>query len=107
MKKVSLKDMEPVIAEGERGSVHVFDPLPDEISAGVRVVGKDSDVPKKPHVHPEKQIIYVISGSGSITNGESTMDIEPGDFVTLDANEPHYVSTKDEDLTVFEVKYIV
>jgi mannose-6-phosphate isomerase-like protein (cupin superfamily) len=107
MKKVRLKDMNPVIAEGEKGSIHVFDPWPDEISAGIRVVKKDSNVPKRPHVHPEKQIIYVISGSGSITNGEYTIELEAGDYILLDSNEPHYVSTKNEDLTVFEVKYRV
>jgi quercetin dioxygenase-like cupin family protein len=64
-------------------------------------------VPKRPHVHPEKQIIYVISGSGSITNGEYTIELEAGDYILLDSNEPHYVSTKNEDLTVFEVKYRV
>ena len=105
MQKISISEMTPVIAEGERGSVYVFDPVPDDISAGVRMVKKESEVPKKPHAHSEKQIIYVIEGSGKITNGEVTMDFKQGDFITLDANEPHYVSTDDEDLTIFEVKY--
>ncbi|MHA2076970.1 MAG: cupin domain-containing protein [Candidatus Thorarchaeota archaeon] len=107
MKKKKLSEMTPSKIEGEIGSVRVYDPLPDEISAGVRVVGQSSDVPKKPHIHPEKQIIYVISGSGKITNGEITFDLGPGDFVTLESNEAHYVTTQEQELTIFEVKYSV
>lgn len=105
MKKTNLNEMIPLQIDGEKGSVTVYDPVPEDISAGVRVVGKSSDVPKKPHVHPEKQIIYVISGNGRITNDEVTFEVTAGDFVTLDANEPHYVATEDDELTVFEVKY--
>jgi quercetin dioxygenase-like cupin family protein len=107
MQKIRLKEMTPSKIDGERGLAYVYDPLPDDISAGVRVVERSSDVPKKPHFHPEKQIIYVIAGSGRITNGEITFDLGPGDFVTLESNEAHYVTTEDEELTVFEVKYSV
>ncbi|MGY5864423.1 MAG: cupin domain-containing protein [Candidatus Thorarchaeota archaeon] len=104
---MKISEMTPGRIEGEKGFVDVFDPVPDELAAGVRVVKKGSHVPRKPHAHPQKQIIYVIAGSGKITNGETIMDLSQGDFIALDANEPHYVSTEDEELTVFEVKYTI
>lgn len=100
-----MSEMVPSKIEGEKGEVTMFDPLPDEIVAGVRVVKASSDVPKRPHVHPEKQLIYVIAGSGKITNGDITFDLVSGDFVMLDSNEEHYVMTETEELKVFEVKY--
>ena len=105
LKKINISEMAPGKIEGEKGSVDVFDPIPDEISAGVRIVKKSSDVPKRTHVHPEKQLMFVIAGSGKITNGEITLDLVPGDFVLLDSNEEHYAMTEDEELKVFEVKY--
>ncbi|MFW9809901.1 MAG: cupin domain-containing protein [Candidatus Thorarchaeota archaeon] len=105
MKKINISEMHPTTIEGEKGTVTVFDPLPDEIVAGVRVVPDSCDVPKRTHIHPEKQLIYVISGSGRITNGEITFNLVPGDFVMLDRNEEHYVMTENEELRLFEVKY--
>ncbi|MHA2321993.1 MAG: cupin domain-containing protein, partial [Candidatus Thorarchaeota archaeon] len=69
------------------------------------IVKADSDVPTRPHIHSEKQVIYVISGKGKITNGKETFDLNPGDFIILDSNEEHYVTTEKDDLKVFEVKY--
>ena len=97
--------MSPGKIEGEKGTVETYDPLHNEIVAGVRVVKPSSNVPKRPHVHPEKQLIYVIAGSGKITNGDITFDLVSGDFVMLDSNEEHYVMTETEELKVFEVKY--
>ena len=84
---------------------NVSDMIKGEITAGVRIVKADSDVPPRPHAHNEKQVIYVISGTGTITNGKETFDLNSGDFILLDSNEEHYVMTKDEDLRVFEIKY--
>lgn len=107
LKKLNMSKMAPGKIEGEKGSVEVYDPIPEEIDGGVRVVKEFSDVPKRPHVHPKKQLIFVIAGSGRITNGEITLDLVPGDFVFLDSNEEHYVMTQDTELKVFEVKYTV
>ncbi|MHA2152209.1 MAG: cupin domain-containing protein [Candidatus Thorarchaeota archaeon] len=107
MKKMNLSEMIPGKIEGEKGSVDVYDPIPEEIDAGVRIVNESSDVPKRTHVHPEKQLMFVISGSGRVTNGEITLDVVPGDFILLDSNEEHYAITEDDKLKVFEVKYSV
>ncbi|MFW9837763.1 MAG: cupin domain-containing protein [Candidatus Thorarchaeota archaeon] len=105
MKKVSEKDMTPGSIQGEKGIVDVYDIIQEEVTAGVRVVQPNSDVPIRPHVHHERQVIYVISGSGKITNGKETFDLHSGDFIILSAEEEHYVITESEELKVFEVKY--
>ena len=105
MKKVSEAEMTPGKIQGARGVVDVYDVIQGELTAGVRIVKADSDVPTRPHVHSEKQVIYVISGTGMITSGKETFDLSPGDFILLESNEEHYVKTKNDDLKIFEVKY--
>ena len=105
MKKVNETEMTPGAIQGAKGVVDVYDVIQGELTAGVRIVKADSDVPTRPHIHSEKQVIYVISGTGKITNGKETFDLNPGDFITLDSNEEHYVMTEKDDLKVFEVKY--
>ena len=105
MKKVNENEMTPGKIQGLKGSVDVYDVIQGELTAGVRIVKADSDVPTRPHVHAEKQVIYVISGSGKITNGKETVDLNPGDFILLESNEEHYVTTQNDDLKVFEMKY--
>ncbi|MHA1902591.1 MAG: cupin domain-containing protein [Candidatus Thorarchaeota archaeon] len=106
MKKVHESDITPSFFEGEKGTVEVRDVIDDEeLNAGIRIVTPDSDVPRKTHSHPQKQIIYVISGNGQITNGSETFDFSPGDFILLESNEEHYVSTGSEEVKVFEIKF--
>jgi len=105
MKKVNETEMTPGRIQGVKGVVDVYDVVQGELTAGVRIVKRDSYVPTKPHIHQEKQLIYVISGIGMITNGKETFDLKPGDFILLDANEEHYVMTAKNELKVFEIKY--
>ena len=105
MKKLNEVEMTPGRINGARGTVDVFDVVEGKFTAGVRIVKPNSDVPRRPHSHPEKQIIYVISGSGKITNEKETFNLNTGDFILLDAYEEHYVITDKEVLKVFEVKY--
>ncbi|MFW9833234.1 MAG: cupin domain-containing protein [Candidatus Thorarchaeota archaeon] len=105
MKKIRQGDMTPGSIQGVKGSVDVYDAIQGDLTAGVRIVKPHSDVPTRPHIHPEKQLIYVIAGSGRITNGEESLDLECGDFILLEANEEHYVMTDHEELKVFEIKY--
>jgi len=105
MKKVNETEMTPGQIQGAKGTVDVFDVVQGKLTAGVRIVRADSDVPTRPHIHSEKQVIYVISGTGKVTNGKETCDLVPGDFVLLESNEEHYVMTEKHDLKVFEVKY--
>jgi len=105
MKKINETEMTPGSIQGAKGIVDVYDVIQGELTAGVRIVRANSDVPTRPHIHPEKQVIYVISGTGKITNGKETFDLGPGDFVLLETNEEHYVKTDKEDLKIFEIKY--
>jgi quercetin dioxygenase-like cupin family protein len=105
MKKVNETEMVPGKIEGVKGIVDVYDVIQGDLTAGVRIVKTNSDIPTRPHIHSERQVIYVISGTGKITNGKETYDLNPGDFILLEANDEHYVMTDKEELKVFEVKY--
>ncbi len=105
MKKLNESTMTPDQIVGLKGAADVFDVVQGELTAGVRIVRPESDVPTRPHTHSQRQVIYVISGSGKITNGEETFEMFPGDFILLDPYEEHYVMTGKEPLKVFEVKY--
>jgi quercetin dioxygenase-like cupin family protein len=105
MKRVNESELEKKQIPGKIGHADAFDIVLGVPTMGVRIVSPESNVPKPPHKHPERQVIYLISGSATITNGVETFDLIPGDFVVLDANEEHYVSTGKEEAKVFEVKY--
>lgn len=105
MKKIHENAIEVKVIPGKLGAVDAFDVISQPITAGVRIIRKNSDVPTRIHSHPERQILYVIEGRASITNTVFSLDLEPGDFVLLDPNEEHYVVTKDEEAKVFEIKY--
>ena len=105
MKLIHESEISPKIIEGKIGSVDAFDIIDEEIQAGVRIVKPNSDVPTRPHIHSQRQIIYVIEGSAEITNEKETLQLNPGNFVVLEANEEHYVKTSDDEVKVFEIKY--
>ncbi len=105
MKKVHEFEIAPKNIAGKIGSVDAFDAIEEEMQAGVRIVKKNSDVPTRPHKHPERQLIYVIEGTAEITNKEVTFNLKPGDIVFLESNEEHYVKTGDSEIKVFEIKY--
>jgi quercetin dioxygenase-like cupin family protein len=105
MKIMHESEIEKGVIEGSRGIVDTHDVVTDGIVAGVRVIHPNSDVPKRPHIHPERQLLYLISGSASITNGNETFELKPGDFAILEANEEHYVLTGTDQAKVFEVRY--
>ena len=77
--------MTPGAIQGAKGVVDVYDVIQGKLTAGVRIVKANSDVPTRPHIHSQRQVIYVISGTGKITNGKETFDLNPGDFIILDA----------------------
>lgn len=105
MKKVHEFEIHPNVIEGKIGSVDAYDIIEEKFQAGIRIVKRNSDVPKRTHKHPERQIIYVIEGTAEITNEKETLHVKPGDFILLEANEEHYVKTSDNELKVFEIKY--
>ena len=105
MRIVHELEVEAGVIEGSKGIVDVHDVVTDSITAGIRIVRPNSDVPKRPHSHAERQIIYLVSGYASITNGTETYTMKPGDFAILEAHEEHYVITGNEEAKVFEVRF--
>jgi len=105
MKKIHEFDIVRKSIDGKVGSVDVYDVINENIQAGVRIVKRNSDVPKRTHKHPERQLLYIIEGTAEITNGKENFSLKPGDFVLLESNEEHYVTTSDSDVKVFEIKY--
>ncbi|MFX1368448.1 MAG: cupin domain-containing protein [Promethearchaeota archaeon] len=105
MKRTNEAELEAFQIPGEKGLAKAFDIVSGVPTMGVRIVEPESNVPRTPHRHPERQVIYMISGTATISNDVETIDLIPGDFVLLESNEEHYVSTGKEEAKVFEVKY--
>ncbi|MCL2584355.1 MAG: cupin domain-containing protein [Streptosporangiales bacterium] len=59
----------------------------------------------RPHTHPHEQIVYIMSGHGTFTVGDETVDVTEGDMLVVPSNELHYaVAGGDEpmvDLSIF------
>lgn len=105
MKRINEVDLENSTVKGLRGFVDIMDIVSEPFVAGVRVVHPDSEVPQRVHVHPEKQIIYVIEGTPLITDRTKTINLRPGDFVTIAPNHEHYIITEHAPTKIFEIKY--
>ena len=59
----------------------------------------------RPHTHPHEQIVYIVSGHGTFTVGDETVDVARGDMLVVPSGVLHYaVAAGDEpmvDLSVF------
>jgi quercetin dioxygenase-like cupin family protein len=60
--------------------------------------------PFRPHVHlTHDEIGYVLAGSGSVTVGDQTHPVRPGDVWVIPANTPHSAQFDDEPVRVLFV----
>lgn len=59
---------------------------------------KDSVV--KLHSHPHEQIGYLVSGNFSLTIGDETWEVFPGDSWVIPSNIPHEVLVLEESVAV-------
>jgi len=105
MRRIHETDIEAVRVRGSAGHVDVWDALSEPIVAGVREVAPHSDVPPRPHRHPEAQLIYVIEGEPVLSTGTDSIRLRPGDFVLLEPEEEHYILTDDAPARLFEIRY--
>jgi mannose-6-phosphate isomerase-like protein (cupin superfamily) len=48
--------------------------------------------------------MYVIEGSGTVSNGKDTMVFKAGDFILFDGNEEHYFDSDGKNLKMIEVR---
>ena len=60
--------------------------------------------PFRPHVHvTHDEIGYVLAGTGSVTVGDQTHPVRPGDVWVIPANTPHSAEFSDEPVRVLFV----
>lgn len=105
MRVLNENDIDGVLTEGQRGNVLKSDLIDNEdFLFGLRYFEPGALCPQKPHRHSLKQLNYIISGSGKVTNLKETLDLKPGDIILLDSNEEHYFETK-EGLRLVEIRY--
>lgn len=58
--------------------------------------------PFRPHVHvTHDEIGYVLSGTGSVTIGDDTKPVKPGDVWVIPSNTPHSAEFGDECQVLF------
>lgn len=106
MKIVDMNDLKEVSSPGERGQVTIIDCINEkDIVLGVREIGPNSIAPKRPHHHPLRQVMFVIEGTGSVTNGIERYRFKPGDFIIIDTNEEHYFESEGDRVKMIEVRF--
>ncbi|MDD1765431.1 MAG: cupin domain-containing protein [Methanomassiliicoccales archaeon] len=105
MRLVREADLKIVTVDGDRGQVRIKDVVADEnFVFGLRETGPNCLVPKKPHKHRLRQAMYVLEGSGTVTNGKEKMPFNKGDFILFDGNEEHYFDSNGMNLKMIEVR---
>jgi len=105
MRLINEKDIKAVIADGDRGQVRIKDVASEESFVfGLRETGPGCLVPKKPHKHKLRQVMYVIEGSGTVSNGKDATPFRAGDFILFEGNEEHYFDSDGENLKMIEVR---
>lgn len=100
LKIVNLEDMAKVVAE-TGVPVHGA----EAIGRGLHTNGKlGADILWVPatkkfpvHTHPGDHLLYCLEGTGTITIGEVTYDVGPGDFYMVDGMVPHAVGAGKKD----------
>ena len=106
MRIVNSSDLGSIDVEGRRGIIKIIDFLNEEhIVFGLRIVGPSTGATKKPHRHPMRQVIYVISGNGKVDNGKEIRGFSEGDFIYFDKNEEHYFDGCSKDLVMIEAQF--
>lgn len=106
MRLVSSSDLRKTAATGDKGEVVITDFLAEKgIVFGLREAGPGSLVPKRPHSHPLRQAMYVIEGSGVVTNGKEEVAFKSGDFILFDGNEEHYFDSGKTRLRMMEIRF--
>lgn len=107
MRIVNSSDLGSIDVEGQRGRIKVIDFLKDEhVEIGLRMAGPGTCAPRRPHRHPMRQVIYVISGGGKVDNGKEIREFSEGDFMYFDRDEEHYFDSCSSDLVMIEVQFL-
>ena len=107
MRVVDYNAMEQRLVEGIKGSLTALDVVGDEsFGVGLRIVPAHSKVPKPSTPFARgRRVLFVLRGSGTISNGEYYEKLTAGKFVVLDEAEHPHFATQDEELMVLEARY--
>lgn len=106
MKIINIKDLKGTSSPGERGEVIMIDCINEKnIVLGMREIGPNSIVPKRPHHHQLRQAMFVVQGTGVVTNGIEKYRFNPGDFILIDTDEEHYFESEGESVRMIEVRF--
>ncbi|MEM2943502.1 MAG: cupin domain-containing protein [Methanomassiliicoccales archaeon] len=107
MKIVNAQKMGKTISEGDRGVVVISDVVNEQnIVIGLREIDPKSRVPKRPHAHALRQVMFVVEGHGVVSNGRESRQFKPGDFLIFEANEEHYFESDDRLVKMVEVRFL-
>lgn len=105
MKILHEDQIEKQVIKGEKGSVMVKDFFKEKETIGIRIIPQNSIILTKSHIHPERQVNYLIEGRAEVSNGNDTILLKKGDFVFFKANELHYFKTFESEAKLFEIKF--
>ena len=105
MKIVKESDLLSRTNPSTKGSATIKRLDANGIEVGTARIAPNSETPKPIHSHPERQVFFVIEGSGYLRGRNRKVRIQGGDFVLVEPNEEHYFATEDSELFMFEVKY--
>ncbi len=72
-----------------------------EESISVELAQYPNDAPK--HPHPEDELYYIISGSGTAAVGEETFPIEEGDVIYVERGVEHDFFDIEEEITALVI----
>lgn len=75
------------------------------VHSKVAIVPPNSTVPSKDHKHENHEVLYILKGAAKLSDGRKTTEVGPGDIIVVEPFEKHYVVTREEELSIFEVSW--
>lgn len=99
--------LEQRVVEGVKGTLTALDVTNDEtFGCGIRVIPPNSKVPKPGTPYAKgRRILFVMRGSGTVTNGEYYEKVAAGKFVQLEDGEHPTFMTQEDELVVLEIRW--
>lgn len=107
MRTLDYQQLEQRVVEGVKGTLTALDVTNDEtFGCGIRSVPPNSKVPKPGSPYARgRRVLFVLRGSGTVSNGEYYEKVTAGKFIQLDDGEHPTFMTQDDELVVLEVRW--
>ena len=77
----------------------------DGIIARIAMIAPNLDVLPKPHSHDAREILHVMKGSGTFSDGTTETQVKVGHSLVFGPNEEHYLKSGENGITLFEIKW--